>query len=125
MKNAVRWMGVVCALAVAISLPLMAQEPAKVAGKWEFSFQGPQGPITQTLTLEQNGADVKGTMASQRGEVPVTGKVSGKNITFSITRETPRGTMTTEYKGTVDGDTMKGTMQMRQQEVEWKAKRQK
>lgn len=125
MKNVVRMLGVVCALALAIGLPLMAQEPAKVAGKWEFTFQGPQGPITQTLTLEQNGADIKGTMAGQRGEAPVTGKVSGKNITFSITRETPRGTMTTEYKGTVEGDSMKGTMTMRDREVEWTAKKAK
>ena len=34
--------------------------------------------------------------------------MSGNEITFSVTRETSRGTFTLNYKATVDGDSMKG-----------------
>ena len=35
----------------------------------------------------------------------------------------PQGEMNMEYKGTVDGATMKGTTMRRDQEVEWTAKK--
>ena len=34
------------------------------------------------------------------------GKVDGNAVTFTVKRETPNGTMTTSYKGTLDGDTL-------------------
>lgn len=101
------------------------EEPAKVAGKWEMSWEGPQGPMTGTLTFEQDGEKLKGTMAGPRREAPLTGSVKGKNISFSVKRETPRGEFTVEYSGTVEGDSMKGTMQMGPRTVEWTAKKQK
>jgi len=136
MKNAVRFMGL-CAVVLLVGVAVAAQEPAKVAGKWEMSFtmtpppgkEGEPRTVTQTLTLEQTGGDIKGTILSQMGEAPVTGKVTGKDIKFSVTRKTPRGTMTTEYVGKVDGDTMKGTFTRgtgdRAQTIEWTAKKAK
>ena len=35
--------------------------------------------------------------------------MKGDTLTFSVTRETPRGTFTMDYKATVTGDSMKGT----------------
>ena len=37
------------------------------------------------------------------------GSVSGKDITFTVTRQGRNGDVKVEYKGTVDGDTIKGT----------------
>ncbi|MBI3662334.1 MAG: hypothetical protein HY234_04705 [Acidobacteria bacterium] len=102
-----------------------ADEPAKVAGKWEMSFEGPQGPVTRNLTIEQDGEKIKGTLSGPRGDAEFKGAVKGKNISFSVTRQTPNGERTIEYKGAVDGDNMKGTVEMMGNSREWTAKRAK
>jgi hypothetical protein len=123
-----------CAVVLLVGVAVAAQEPAKVAGKWEMSYtlapppgkEGEPRTITNTLTFEQKGEELTGTIASQRGEAPLTGTIKGKDIKFSVTRETPRGTMTTEYTGKVEGDTMKGTFAgFGGNTVEWTAKRAK
>jgi hypothetical protein len=130
MKNAGRILGLVCALVLLVGLVTTAQEAAKVAGKWEMSFEmtgrdGTTRTVTQTLNFEQTGEQLKGTVTTPRGETPLTGTIKGKDIKFSVTRETPGGTMTTEYVGKVEGDTMKGTFTMRETAIEWKATRAK
>jgi hypothetical protein len=102
---------------------MAADEPAKVAGTWEMTFEGPRGTRTQTLTIQQDGGAIKGTAKGQRGEAPLEGSVTGNNIKFTITRETPNGTFTLEYSGTVDGDSMKGTVHSERFDGEWTAKR--
>ena len=98
-------------LLVGAATVMAADEPAKVAGTWEISSQGPNGPMTQTLTLQQDGGAIKGTMTGRRGDTPVEGTVSGNTVTFSVKRQTPNGdTMVIDYKATVDGDSMKGSV---------------
>ena len=124
MKRKSLWWAGVCA--VALLLPLAsraADEPAKVAGKWELSMEGRQGPVTQDLKIEQDGGKIKGTLQGPRGETKFEGTVEGNKIHFSISRDTPRGEMTIEYSGTVEGDTMKGTMGGGRFSRDWTAKR--
>ena len=102
-----------------------ADEPAKVAGTWELTSEGRNGPMTQTLTIQQDGSNIKGTMTGRRGEVPFEGTVTGNKLAFTIKRETPNGTFTIEYSGTVDGDSMKGTAHSERFDREWTAKRTK
>jgi hypothetical protein len=102
---------------------IAADEPAKVAGTWEMSFEGPMGTRTQTLTIQQDGSTIKGTLKGQRGESPLEGSVTGNKISFTVKRETPNGTFTIEYTGTVDGDSMKGTLHSERFDGEWSAKR--
>jgi hypothetical protein len=104
---------------------LAADEPAKVAGTWEVSSQGPNGPMTQTLTIQQDGSTIKGTLTGRRGEAPFEGTVTGNKISFTVKRETPNGTFTMEYAATVDGDSMKGTVHSERFDREWTAKRTK
>lgn len=129
MKNAVRWFVLACALTLVCGLAVQAQGPAKVAGKWELSWEGRQGTQTSPVTFEQDGEKIKGTLTQsfqgQTREVPFEGSVKGKEITFSIKRQTPRGEFTQEFKGTVDGDTMKGTFSMGERTVDWTGKRAK
>jgi hypothetical protein len=88
---------------------LAADAPAYVAGAWELTSEGRNGPMTQTLTIEQDGATIKGTLKGQRGDAPVEGAVAGNKITFSVKRQTQNGdTMVLEYTGTVDGDSIQG-----------------
>jgi hypothetical protein len=79
--------------------------------------------MTQTLTLQQDGTKLSGTLKGQRGEAPVAGMVSGNNISFSVTRSTPNGDMKIDYTGTVDGDAMKGTVTVMGNSRDWTAKR--
>jgi hypothetical protein len=102
-----------------------ADEPANVAGTWEMSSQGSNGPMTQTLTIQQDAGKIKGTLTGRRGEAPFEGTVTGNKISFTIKRETPNGTFTIEYSATVDGDSMKGTAHSERFDREWTAKRTK
>lgn len=113
------------AMVLLFSLAASADEPAKVAGTWEMTSEGPQGPITQTLTFTQDGTKVKGTLKGPRGETPFEGSVTGNKLSFTIKRETPNGEITIEYTATVDGDAMKGTLTTPRGTRDWTAKREK
>jgi hypothetical protein len=95
---------------------------AKVDGTWVMTNKGRNGVVTTTLTLTQDGITLNGTMRSKDGvETPIDdGNMSGNNITFTVTRP---GQNKVEYKGTVDGETMKGTFMQGENSVEWTARR--
>ncbi len=110
-------------LLISAGTALAADAPAKVAGTWEMSYEGPRGTITQTLKLQQDDGTIKGTLTGRRGESPLDGSVEGNKVSFTVTRETPRGSFTLEYTGTVDGDSMKGMVHSQRFDGEWMAKR--
>jgi hypothetical protein len=114
-----------CAVLFAFVMVAQAQAPAKVAGTWEMTNTGRNGPVTNTLTLTQDGATLKGTMKGMNGmDIPLeNGTVTGNAIDFTVTRAGRNGDMKVEYKGTVDGNTMKGTFMQGQNSVDWTAKR--
>jgi len=101
-----------------------AQQAANVAGNWELTQPGRNGPQTQALTIDQKGDALTGTLKGAQGDpVPLTGTVSGNNITFTVKRQGRNGEVVIEYKGTLDSGTLKGTVMMGQNSVEWTAKR--
>ena len=102
-----------------------ADKPANVAGGWQFSVETPRGTMAQTLTLQQDGGTIKGTLKGERGEAPLEGTVDGNKINFTVKRETPNGTFTLEYAGTVDGDSMAGTVHSQRFDGKWTASRAK
>ena len=121
-----------CFLACALASGLLlicgiaaADEPANVAGSWEVTSQGRNGPMTQTLTITQEGGKIKGTLTSPRGDANFEGTVEGNKVSFTIKRETDNGTFVIEYTATVDGDSMKGTAHSERFDREWTAKRTK
>jgi hypothetical protein len=122
-KKMWRWTFAAVAVLALVAAGAAQEKPANVAGKWEMSWEGPRGPQTSTLTLEQDGANLKGTMSGRRGDTPITGTVKGKNVTIVVERETPNGKFTQEFKGTVDGASMKGTFTMRENTIQWTAKK--
>jgi hypothetical protein len=106
---------------------------ADVSGKWTYEQPGRGGgnPSTVTITLKADGAKLTGTVlggfggggrgrgrgGDDSGAAPTPppapapqeisdGKVDGNAITFTVKRETPNGTMTTSYKGTLNGDSL-------------------
>jgi hypothetical protein len=88
---------------------LTAADAADVAGSWELSSQGQNGPMTSTLTIQQDGGTIKGTLKGRRGDAPLEGTVTGNNVSFTVKRQNQNGkTMVMEYTATVDGDSLKG-----------------
>jgi hypothetical protein len=96
------------------SFALMA---ADVSGKWTFEQPGrggnPGRPVT--ITLKADGAKLTGSVPGmgRGGDNPpppteiTDGKVDGNNVSFTVKRETPNGSMVIKYEGTVSGDEMK------------------
>lgn len=100
-----------CVLWVAWGVNLSAADSANVAGTWELTSEGRNGPMTSTLTLTQDGTTIKGTLTGRRGDTPVQGTVTGNKVSFTVKRQTPNGdAFVMEYTGTVDGDSIKGTV---------------
>lgn len=119
---------VVLSLAVLMTVAALA---ADVSGTWVMSRPGRGGEMMESdITIVQTGNAIKVTMPGRPnpdgtpGEPIVgDGTVEGNAIQWKIVRQTPRGEMTMEYKGTVDGAAMKGTFAMMDREVEWTAKK--
>lgn len=114
-------------LSLGLAKAALAQEPAKVAGVWELSMEGRRGTMTQTLTIRQDGGKITGTLKGRGNRTfHLEGTVKGDRISFTVNRQTRRGTFTITYAGTVDADAMKGTatMGMRRFTLNWTAKRQ-
>lgn len=118
------------ALAI-LAIVTLAVWAADVSGTWEMSSPGRNGQMmTRDITIVQDGSKIKVTMPGRPGPngepgEPVVGDgtIEGNAIAWKIVRQGPQGEMVMEYKGTVDGATMKGTMKRMDQEVEWTAKK--
>ncbi len=95
----------VIAILCALTLAVMA---ADVSGKWTWEQQGRNGATTSTLTLKADGGKLTGSLDGGRGgPVDISdGKVDGNTVTFSVKREFNGNTMKTDYKGTLDGDSL-------------------
>jgi hypothetical protein len=71
--------------------------------------------MTQTLTIQQDGSTIKGTLTGRRGEAPLEGSVTGNKVSFTVKRQTQSGdTMVMEYTATADGDSIKGKVHSEQ-----------
>ncbi len=130
--------------------PGAAQDASDLAGSWEFTMEAPQdgggggggrggggggrggsrrggfGGGTQTLMLSVQGETLQGTLEAERGSAELKNiMLEGNKITFTVERETPRGTFEATYKGEIDGDTMRGTMEARggRFTINWTAER--
>ena len=101
-----------CAL-VLLVIPMSALQ-TNVAGDWEMTSEGRQGPRTTNINIEQDGEKITVTMPGMRGggEVKAEGTIKGNEIEWTFSFSTQRGDMTITYKGKVEGDTMSGTVQM-------------
>ena len=100
--------------------------PANVAGAWRVSMQGQSAAVGQILSIEQKGGAISGTIRAQQGNAAqVRGTVTGKNIAFTVKRQTPDGEVTQQFVGTVNANSIAGTVTQGQFHVNWTAARAK
>jgi len=80
-----------------------------------------------TMMLKADGDKLTGTVSGMQGrENPISdGKVKGDEISFTVSAETPNGTMKTNYTGKLSGDElkMKGQREGADRTQEFTAKR--
>lgn len=72
-----------------------------IAGTWEMTMQSPRGERVSEMTIAQEGDEMTGE-----------GTVKGNDVSWEVTMEGPNGEMTMTYSGTIDRNSMSGTMEM-------------
>lgn len=105
-------------LLAAFGLAFAPDEPANVAGTWNITVSGEAGSANQTIVLKQDGNKITGTFRGPRQSGTLEGAVLGNKISFHVNTRIPL-----DYKGTVDGDTMSGTLTTHGKSGEWTATR--
>lgn len=89
---------------------------AQVAGTWELTVNTPQGVNTSTLTITQDGSDIRGNMVSELGRLDLeNGRIDGRRITWSSTLTMGGQTIPLAFSGTLEGegsDRMSGTVEL-------------
>lgn len=112
------------AMALMIAVPARGQETVDIAGKWETTRETPRGTMTSTFTFEVDGNKLTGTVGSSRGDTEISeGTVEDNKISFKVVMSMGDRTFEMSYSGTVEGDTITGTMETPRGEAPWTAKR--
>lgn len=109
---------VVVLLMMATYVLLAVAADASVAGPWNVKVSGAAGTADQKIDLKQDGNKISGTFKGPRQSGTIEGTVDGNNIKFRVKARVPL-----DYVGTVDGDTMKGTLTGRGKTGDWTATR--
>jgi len=128
----------VCAILAlgALNQAYAQDKKANASGTWTWSTPGRDGGEARksTLKLKVEGDKVTGTLTAPRrgGQSSDTaiesGKLSGDEISFTVTRELPNGNkFVTKYNGKISGDSIKGKIEFEREGTarsnEWEAKR--
>ena len=96
------------------SSAVAATQEVDVTGTWvvEMMIEGANGP--RTISFEQDGEILNGTYTSdQVSDVPLTGMVKGREISFSFSADAQGFALEVTFTGTVEGnDTMEGTVSL-------------
>ena len=99
-------------LMLAALLAVVWSAGSAMAGAWTFEIESPQGSVTRSMDLEQDGSSVSGTTTAGGGTtVDVSGTVDGNEVELTYSLDAAAvGALTITVTGTVDGSTMSGTL---------------
>jgi len=127
MKRAVLVVAVVALGLTVLGVVAHAQQMANLTGSWDLTQPGRGGtPQMMTLTIDQKGAAITGTLKGGQGDPqPLTGTVTGNDFTFTVTRQGRNGAVMVDYKGTLAAGALKGTVMQGQNTVDWSATKSK
>lgn len=81
-----------------------------VSGAWALEVNAAGGSGTPTVTLKQEGEKLTGQYSGQLGEAPLSGTIKGNAIAFQFDVDVQGTSLRVVYAGTVDRDSMKGTV---------------
>ena len=110
MKTVFRTTAVLILIAAVLASAPVAAQGTNVTGDWMFNVTTDQGGGTPTITFKQDGEKLTGKYNGQLGVADLTGTVKGTDIQFSFTVDVQGQQAPVTYKGTVEKNTMKGTL---------------
>ena len=135
MKHLVLAMGAALALAAAAPsaaqgvpqtppAPATSAKPVDITGKWDVTVVTAQGVVASQLTLKKEADKLVGNISSEIGEAPVEAELKDKDVGIYFTMPINNTPVNIAFYGTVDADSMKGTVDLGQMgQLEWSAKR--
>ena len=85
-------------------------EKVDITGTWAFEVTTEMGTGNSTMALKQDAEKLSGQYTGQYGQAALTGSIKGNEFTFSYDLAGESATVHVVYAGTVDKDTMKGTI---------------
>lgn len=89
-----------------------AQTAVDLTGTWVLQVETGQGGGSPTFTFKQTGEKLEGTYEGTFGKAQVSGTVEGREARWSFDVDVQGNAMTIEYVGTVDGNSMEGTVKL-------------
>lgn len=104
--------------------PVPQGELANLAGQWQATLTFDRGSADHALVFEQNGDALLGTHRGEYVSGDLTGKVVANQVHFRSQQKIEGQLLSYEFLGTVNGDTMSGTVNMGEYgPAAWKAER--
>ena len=103
---------------------------ADPAGAWKWTVQAPNGAIDTTLKLESKDGKLSGSYSNEYGEAAISdASFRNDELAFSVVRDFGGNTFVLNYRGKLEGDAIKGTIETpgfgggETQKLDWNAKR--
>jgi hypothetical protein len=96
-------------LALAVAASALAADPT---GTWKWTVQSPNGELETTLKLESKDGKLAGAYSNQFGDTAIS-NVSFQDdaLAFDVVREFDGNKFVIKYRGKLEGDTIKGTLE--------------
>jgi len=96
---------------VLLAAPLaLAGDPT---GSWKWTVATPNGDIAISASFEHKDGKLTGTYTSPFGEAPISdGTFKDDAIAFSVERELDGNRFTVKYQGKLEGDSIKGSLEL-------------
>lgn len=105
-------LALVAAALVTLTAPAVRAQTPDVSGNWTFQVETSMGAGSPAITFKQDGEKLTGTYVGTIGTADFTGTVKGTAITFNFEVSAQGQAIDVRYTGTVDGNTMKGSVSM-------------
>ncbi|HEY0945360.1 MAG TPA: hypothetical protein VGD81_08830 [Opitutaceae bacterium] len=108
--NVRRGIAAVCFAVFFMAASAWAGDPT---GKWKWTAEGAGGrKMDTTLELKLQGDQLSGSIDNRLGKVDIRdAKLTGEQVSFTVERKIRRRKITVKYNGTLEGDTIKGTIE--------------
>ena len=97
-------LGIVTAV---LTVAVVAQ--TNVSGTWDVSIDTEQGSFPATMTLQQDGEKLTGSLTSDQGTFELEGTISGNKLEWVMEVDAGGAFIEIAMAGTGDGDDMTGT----------------